>query len=323
MKNRRCAASCRITNAAARSWPACATICTVVFTALAGGPPAAAPSSPPSADAFQRDISKVARLFQGSPRLRKLSQTAREDLVKFVIGNVVFVMLHELAHAMVADLAIPMLGPEEDAADYFAIVELLHLATTFSHRVLVDAAEGWFLSHRRNQFEREPLYFHDEHGLDKQRAYKIVCIMVGSDPIKFKDLARDSKLPEGRQRSCRNDYDKAVSGWNLVLEAHRRSARQPKAEIEVNYGSGNGKYDMLAEAMRSLHLLEIADGISDELAWPRPLALEMKSCGYINAAWFAQTRKVIVCYELVDDFMHLYRDYGHALTFVSQKQSSK
>jgi len=195
---------------------------TVVIATFAGNSAAVAQPGPSASNAFQDAVSEVARLFQARPRLKKLSQAKREELVKFVVGNVVFVILHEMAHAMVTDLKIPMLGPEEDAADYFAIIELLSIGSAFSHRVLVDAAEGWFLSHQRDRHEKEPLYFHDEHGLDKQRAYKIVCILIGSDLAQFKDLADDAKLPQDRQRTCENDYDKAVSGWNEVLELHFR-----------------------------------------------------------------------------------------------------
>jgi Putative metallopeptidase len=41
--------------------------------------------------------------------------------------------------------------------------------------------------------------YYDEHWLNQQRAYQIVCLMVGSDDEKFKDLAKETKLPEERQ----------------------------------------------------------------------------------------------------------------------------
>ena len=33
------------------------------------------------------------------------------------------------------------------------------------------------------------LAYYDEHGLDWQRAYQIVCLMVGSNPDQFGQLA--------------------------------------------------------------------------------------------------------------------------------------
>jgi hypothetical protein len=46
---------------------------------------------------------------------------------------------------------------------------------------------------------------YDEHGLDLQRAYQIVCLMVGSDPRAFSDIATRAKLPQERQESCQRD----------------------------------------------------------------------------------------------------------------------
>ena len=61
--------------------------------------------------------------------------------------------------------------------------------------MLAEATKGWFLSARRDQKTGGKVVYYDEHGLDQQRAYQIVCLMVGSDKDKFKDLARETKLP--------------------------------------------------------------------------------------------------------------------------------
>jgi hypothetical protein len=44
-----------------------------------------------------------AALVLDSPRLKGLSPKNRQALVEFVAGNMLFVLLHELAHAAVAD----------------------------------------------------------------------------------------------------------------------------------------------------------------------------------------------------------------------------
>src|SRR5579859_763750 len=156
---------------------------------------------------LQAGIAEVARALAASPRLKKLSQKQREDLVEFVTGNMLFVILHEMAHAAVDGFQLIVLGREEDAADDFAVMRLLAVGSDFSHRILVHAARGWFLSDKRDRKDGEPFAYYDEHGLDKQRAYQIVCMMVGSDPKEFKDLANEAKLPEDRQESCHSkDY---------------------------------------------------------------------------------------------------------------------
>jgi len=279
-----------------------------------------APSSPAS---FQDRINEVARSFKNKPRLKKLSDKQRENVVNFIVSNVLFVMLHELGHGAVAEFNIPITGREEDSADNFAIVNLLRVGNAFSHRILVEAARGWFLSDRRDRDSKEPLEFYDEHSLDKQRAYQIVCVMVGSDPVGFKDLADETKLPEDRQKTCKRDYETAAAGWGAVLKPHLRSTEQPKTKIAVAYGDGKGKFDGYADGFRSLRLLDVvADRLADLFAWPIPFALETQTCGFINAQWVSEAHKLTICYELADDFADLY-SYNNELTPAKQKRKSK
>jgi Putative metallopeptidase len=68
---------------------------------------------------------------------------------------------------------------------------------------------------------------------------------------------------------------------------------------------------LYAQGFRSVRLLvTVAERAADQLAWPTPFALEMKSCGFINAQWISSDHKLTVCYELAADFGELYRDFG-------------
>lgn len=298
---------------------------TLVLTALSLGaasvsaqlPPAVpATSSTPRAQSeqFQAQIAEVARGLATNPKLKRLTQQQREDLVEFVVGNMLFVMLHELSHAVVSEFDIPVLGRDEDAADDFAVQRGLSVGSAFSHRVLTEAAKGWFYSDERDRRDGEALAFYDEHGLDKQRAYNIVCLMVGSDPALFKDLANQTKLPPERQQTCPNDYKKVARAWQRMLQEHRRSADQPKVNINVIYGEGKGDLAPFAAGFRSVHFLEVAaQNAADLLAWKMPFTLEMKTCGFINAAWVTETRNLTLCYELAQDFAELFRAFNPAV----------
>jgi Putative metallopeptidase len=300
----------------------------MLTASLLGAAPVAAqsPPSPPAAttplatasaqaqsEQIQARMTEAARGLQGNPRLKNLSQQQREDLVAFVTGNMLFVMLHELSHAVVSEFDIPVLGRDEDAADDFAVLRGLNVGSEFSRRVLTEAARGWFYSDQRDRRDGEPLAFYDEHGLDKQRAYNIVCLMVGSDPMLFKDLANQTKLPPERQQTCPNDYKKVARAWQRMLQEHRRLADQPKINVDVIYGEGKGDLASFAAGFRAVHLLEIpAENAAESLAWKTPFTLEMKTCGFINAAWVADTRKLTLCYELAQDFAELFRTFNPA-----------
>ena len=192
-------------------------------------------------------------------------------------------------------------------ADAFAAVIGLKMGTALSQGVLIEAAKGWFYSDRRDKREGNKIAFYDEHGIDKQRAYNVVCLMVGSDPEKFKGLAEATKLPEERQATCVGDYSNASWSWDTVLKPHRRAPDQPKTEIGVSYQEGKGKLAVFADAFRRVRMLEtVAERASDSFAWRAPFALEMQSCGESNAHWDIPVRKIIVCYEIADEFAQLY-----------------
>src|SRR2546423_1584629 len=122
-------------------------------------------------------MDEVAGDMSSDPRLKGLTPAERVDLVEFVIGNMLFVAFHEMGHAVVYQMGLPVLGMDEDAADSFATLALLRVGTEFSYNVLVQSSRGWFLRDRRDRKLGSMLAFYDEHGLDKQRAFRIICVM--------------------------------------------------------------------------------------------------------------------------------------------------
>jgi hypothetical protein len=172
-------------------------------------------------------------LRESNPRLKNLPPEYVQRLAEFVSGNMLFVLLHELAHVAITQMGLPVLGRMEDAADSFAALRLIRAGSDFSRRILTDAAEGWFMADRRDQKTGDKVAYYDEHGLNHQRACQIVCLMVGFDDEKFKDLAKETKLPEERQDTCAGDYSNAAYSWDLVLKPHRRALDQPRTEIDA------------------------------------------------------------------------------------------
>jgi Putative metallopeptidase len=266
-----------------------------------------APSASPS---FQSRIEDAARALQNNPRLKNLTEQQRIDRVEFVVGNTLVLLLHEMGHVHISELHLPVLGREEDAADTFAALTLLKIGTSFSHHALAEAAKGWFLDDRRDQQTGEKPLFYDEHNLSQQRAYQLVCLMVGSDPVKFKSLADEMKMPESRQKTCKRDYAKAFAAWDTVLKPYRRAPGQPETQIKIVYGDVKGVFDAFAQLFRSIRILEaVAEHAEADYVWPSPFTLEMQICDHPGADWDDETRKVTLCYESAFDFAELYRAY--------------
>ena len=118
-------------------------------------------------------------LIEHEPALHRFPPHQRKALIEFVIGNVLFVSTHELGHGVLAEFELPNLGHDEDAADNFAILTTLRVGDAFSDRVLIEATTGWFLADLKDKLTGEKPDYYDSHGIDLQRAYQIVCMMVG------------------------------------------------------------------------------------------------------------------------------------------------
>lgn len=267
---------------------------------------------------FSARLTEAARALAsvGTP-IEHLDERQRQRVVEFMVGNALFTLGHELGHAVVGEFNLPVLGREEDAADSFATLALLHIGTDFARRVLVDAAQSLLLVSERDARAGVAPAFYGEHGLDRQRAYTIVCFMVGSDPAEFRDLARRANLPEERQQTCQVDFEQAKDSWKRLLEAHARGSSrpsfwerlvsprsrlfgQPEASVAISYGDAPSALAPYREILRTVGLLEeVRDFAAKNFAFPRPITIEAKTCGEPNAYWDPQERRVALCYELL------------------------
>ena len=267
-----------------------------------------AASAPPQT--FHERIEELARALQNNPRLKDLSEQKRLDRLEFVMGNTLFALLHEMGHVAIDEMKLPVLGREEDEADAFATLRLLRVGSDFSQRVLAESAKNWFLSARRDEETAAPPVYYGEHSMNQQRAYQIVCLMVGSDPSKFKSLADEAQMPPERQETCRKDYGKISRSWDAVLAPHHRAPDQPQTRIYVVYSDAPENLVGFARGFRAVRILEtVAQRAAADYAWPAPFTIEMRSCGRPDAAWSEENQTLRICYELAFDFAQLYEAY--------------
>ena len=264
--------------------------------------PKAAPQSP-----IQDAIIAAAGGLANHPKLKDLSEQERVKFVELVIGNTLYVLAHEAGHAVISEMALPVLGKEEDATDSFAALTALKSGKAFGDNVLINSARGWFYIDKRDAKDGVKMVFYDEHGINTQRAYNIICLMVGGEPEKFTAVADEAKMPKGRQGTCQGDHSNASWSWEKVLKPHRRAANAKKTRINVTYSPGNGEYDVYAKVFKSVKMLEVvAEALSDRFVWREPISLEMKACGEPGANWDIPDKKITVCYEIAAEFAALY-----------------
>jgi len=237
---RRRAASLRV---AARG-----SIFATLFAVVALAAPVAAESA--IEEELEQRVIETTALIADFPRIAGLTADEKRKLVEFVTGTLLFVIGHESGHAVISEMGIPVIGREEDGADAFSTLMALTIGDKYADRVLINAATGWFYSERRNGQDHVKTLFYDEHGIDLQRAYNIVGLMVGGNPEKFGELADQTGMPPERQGTCRGDYSNAEWSWNKVLEPHLRKPGQPKTEIKAVYGPAKGELASLRSSSK-------------------------------------------------------------------------
>jgi Putative metallopeptidase len=299
-------------------------LCALPFVLMTGAPPAKAQGQmhavPPQGEKMPMD--KAVKMMDADPDMKKMPMNQRMSVMEFVAGNLVFVLQHEMGHAQISERKLAVLGArDEDAADVFAILTMLEMGNVMSYRVLEQAAMGWFLTAKRQEKQGDMLEFYEAHGLDKQRAYQIVCLMVGYDKDMFKQLADDSKLPKSRRESCGADYRFAQRGWEATLAPHRRAPDQEKTKIDIMYEEAKGKLKVFADGAQAARLLEnLRDYAADTFQWNAPFKIVMKSCGQSNANWNPFTRQVTLCYEMAQELAELYVKYGKEMKPAKKKK---
>ncbi len=137
-----------------------------------------------------------------------------EQELEDVVGNATtFVFYHELGHALVDVFDLPVTGREEDAADQLSVM-LLADGSDEGEQMVLDGARSFA---RETDEKLDELAFADEHSLDRQRFYNIICLLYGQNEQKYASLVEDGSLPEGRAARCRDEFTRADKAWDTLL----------------------------------------------------------------------------------------------------------
>ncbi len=131
-----------------------------------------------------------------------------------------FLLMHEFGHALIDVYALPVLGKEEDAADSVATVFLTETVDNGAQYAF-DAAR-FFHALSARQRGLAPSAYWDEHSLDEQRAYSIVCWVAGSSAANLHRVGGLGLLGDTRLRTCPREYQQKVQSWKSLLLPHVR-----------------------------------------------------------------------------------------------------
>jgi hypothetical protein len=238
---------------------------------------------------------------------------AAGSLEFYVLANTQFALLHELGHALIHTLNVPVLGREEDAADMLAIAGLLigeieQLQQHLLERLIVISDE-WLLEW--NESEDQSAYW-DSHSLEIQRFYNIVCLIYGSDTERFKDVAFGSALPVERSFVCEDEFKAARHAVEWVLAQHGtlerlRTVRELHSHemVKVSYETPTTPNGAWLAAMLA------RDGLIDRMAadvdavfrLPETIEIQVVNCADPDAYFHTESKIVVLCWPLLEKFL--------------------
>jgi hypothetical protein len=257
---------------------------------------------------------------QGSDAQSPASQSGDDDVAalfestpeEFVVANAQFVLMHELAHLVIDEKAVPILGPEESAADYIAAMMLIRPRTVPPEgpdallHVAVSTADGFALAWRRREQAGAAVPYWDNHSLTVQRFSTLACLLYGSNPTRFAVVLERLQMPPARARACVREYEQAAHAIDWLFDTYaRKEGDPPGASIEVRFERPPTMTSVrMRDAIERQGFIERTFSFFNEVvALDEPATFVMRSCRLPQAMWLPETRELVFCYELLDAYL--------------------
>lgn len=146
---------------------------------------------------------------------------SEEDLDERVFGATIFIFYHEIGHAFVDVYSLPITGKEEDAVDQLSTF-ILADGTDEGEATALNGADSFLLQAQKDKQDVEDLPFYDEHSLNEQRFYNIICWVYGQNEQKYAGLVKEGLLPEERAARCNDEYRKLAQAWSTLLKPYTK-----------------------------------------------------------------------------------------------------
>ncbi|MEO0501221.1 MAG: DUF4344 domain-containing metallopeptidase [Pseudomonadota bacterium] len=222
---------------------------------------------------------------------------ARDAAAKaaFVEANLLAVFYHELGHAVIDLLDVPIFGQEEDAADVMSVLLIdRFFDEEDAQEIIYDSAYG-FLSDPDGFDE---IAYWDVHGPDEQRYYNHICLFFGAATDVRGSLAEELGLPPDRAETCPEEHERAARSWDMIFdEMSGLTFDQTVVFAGTDTPQDGAANRILARAARTLN---------SDLMLPKEVTLVVTDCGEPNAFYDPETVSITICREFVPHLENLY-----------------
>lgn len=223
--------------------------------------------------------------------------SASNDVVlsKFAENVTTHVLLHELAHALIREFDLPVLGNEEVMADNFATFYTRKFDSTKAKEIVQDRALSWLLESKQAGLRDRDLQ--GEYPLDRRRAFRSLCHFYGSDPEDNHDFMELFRFSQSEAGKCQTTSPEVERSWRRTLSPLWMPEGMLSREVNVIYGEGPMK-----KAMMKNGLLERIAIFASRFDWHSQITLNFDHCDQ-EAEWRRNSRTILLCDDYVSRFL--------------------
>lgn len=223
---------------------------------------------------------------------------ADEATDAFVEANLISIFYHELGHALIDVMDLPVFGQEEDAADTASIllIDAIFDSET-ALEIAYDAALGFAYDAESTQ---DSIDWSDVHGADLQRFYNLVCLFYGADPDTRDGFATDMGLPDDRAETCPEEFDLANDSWGPVFDT-----------LDAAEGGTTLRYSGPPDSTLTTRVISSqVTALNAQLHLPISIEVSVESCGEANAFYDPNSRTITICSEFEEYLRNLAQANG-------------
>lgn len=209
-----------------------------------------------------------------------MTTSARAD---FVLSNLRMTLYHEMAHAVIDQHEIPLHGPEETAADTFALVlaDRLHSEADL-RKMMIDSTAMSRIEAQADFFDAWA-----EYMPPAQRIAYAICVYYGLNPALRRQTALTLGLPLSRVDDCEDRGESVRAAWTPLLDSI--APTRPTVSL---------KPARIGKAIRLLG--RDIDRLNAHVTLPRPIPVSSEPCGEENAFYYHWDERIVFCTEMVE-----------------------
>jgi hypothetical protein len=214
-----------------------------------------------------------------------------DSTAAYIEANTLGIFYHELGHALIDILGLPIFGQEEDAAD---VLSVFMVDAFYEEEAAVSLAYDTAFGFEAEASDAGAPAYWDTHGPDLQRYYNLVCLFYGANLDERDDVAADLGLPKERAEYCSEEYDQANASWGAVLDELADAG--PGRTLKLIDKSDGSDAAVFAHEVLSA---EVA-ALNAEMSLPQTLNIRIEYCDEANAFYNPQDQSITYCVEFIE-----------------------